>query len=104
VRASRRSVFARAWRIPVSLGEDQDLGDVRLDQPLDLPGVARHLERDAVMRAEAPGEELDLLGLGLDPPRGADLSILCDRHLAELEVDVESDCSHFLLLHSNDRE
>ena len=35
---------------------------------------------------------------GLDPPRRADLAVLGDRHLAEVEVDVQSDRSHLLLL------
>jgi hypothetical protein len=68
--------------------DDDHLGDVGLDDSLDLPGVAGDLERDPVVSAEALGEELDRLRLGLDPPRGADLSLLRDRHLAELEVDV----------------
>jgi hypothetical protein len=40
----------------------------------------------------------------LDPPRGADLSSLADRHLAELEVHVQPNRSHYLLLCSNDWE
>jgi len=77
---------------------------VGLDDALDLPGVARDLERDLVFCAEATGKQLDLLWLGLDPPGGADLASFGDRHLAELEVDIEPDCSHFLLLCSNDWE
>jgi hypothetical protein len=61
---------------------------VRLDQPRDLPGVAGHLERHVVVGPEAAGEQLDLLRLRLDPPPGADLAFLRDRHLAELEMDV----------------
>jgi len=44
------------------------------------------------------GEELDLIRRGLDPPRGADLAFLSDRHLAEVDVDVQRDVSHLLLL------
>jgi hypothetical protein len=49
---------------------------VRLDDSLDLPGVARHLERDPVVAPEAAGKQLDLLWLRLDPPRRADLTVL----------------------------
>jgi hypothetical protein len=45
-RASRRSVFALAWRMPVSDGETTITRDVRLQDAHDLPGVAGHLERD----------------------------------------------------------
>ena len=82
----------------VSRRDDDHLGDVWLDQPLDLPGVAGDLERHPVLLAEAPGEELDLLRPGRDPSRRAELSSVGDRHLAELEVDVQSDCPHLLLL------
>jgi hypothetical protein len=71
---------------------------VRLDQPLDLPGVTRHLEREPILRSQAAPEQLDLLGPGLDPARGADLSSFSDRHLAELEVDIHPiarTCSSF---------
>jgi hypothetical protein len=73
---------------------------VGLDQPRDLPSVAGHLKRNPILRIEASGEGLDPLRLGLDPPRRADLAALRDRHLAELEVNVESDCAHLLLLSS----
>jgi hypothetical protein len=44
VLASSRSVFALAWRMPhVGRAHDQHPRDVRLDDPRDLPGVARHL-------------------------------------------------------------
>ena len=78
--------------------DDQDLGDVGLDQALELPGVADHLERHPIVLPQALSEELDLIRPGLDPARRADPSFLCDRHLAELEVDVQTDCSHLLLL------
>jgi hypothetical protein len=71
---------------------------VRLDHPRDLPGVAGHLERHSVVGREAAGEELNLLRLGFDPPSRADLALLRDRHPTELEVDVQSNRSHLLLL------
>ena len=80
--------------------DDDDLGDVGLDDSLDLPGVPGDLEGDPVLLAEALGKELELFGLRRDPPRGADLAFLRDRHLAELEMNVQSDRSHLLLLSS----
>src|SRR5215211_618539 len=80
--------------------DDDDLGDVGLDDSLDLPGVPGDLERDPVLLAEALGKELELFGLRRDPPRGADLAFLRDRHLAKLEMNVQSDRSHLLLLSS----
>ena len=69
VRASSRSVFARAWRMPVSRrADDQHPRDVRLDDPRDLPRVARHLQRDPIVRAQAPREQLELLRRRRDPP------------------------------------
>ena len=64
---------------------------MRLDQPRDLPRVPRHLERHPVIRAKAPCEQLDLLGLGLDPTRRAELTILDDRDLAEIQMHIQRD-------------
>ena len=62
VRASSRSVFARAWRIPVSLGETTiTRADVRLEDPRDLPRVAGHLQRHPVTRIQALREQLQHL-------------------------------------------
>lgn len=63
-----------------------------------LPGVAGHLERHPVSRAQALHKQLELLRLGLNPPRGTDFSILRDRHLAELEMDVQPNSPRLLLL------
>jgi hypothetical protein len=64
---------------------------VRLEQPRDLPRVPRDLERDPVIRAKALSEQLDLTGLGLDPTRRAELTILDDRDLAEIQVHIQRD-------------
>ena len=40
-RASILSVFARAWRMPVSLASDDHLGDMRLQDPRDRPARSR---------------------------------------------------------------
>jgi len=82
----------------VGRGDDDHLGDMRLEDPLDRPGRAGHLERHPIIGPQALGEELELLGLGGDPPRRADLTLLGDRHLAEVDVDVQGDVSHPLLL------
>jgi hypothetical protein len=71
---------------------------VRLDDAPDRPGVSGDLERDPILLAEALGEELELLGLGRDPPRRLDLTPFGDRHLTEIDVDVQGDVSHLPLL------
>jgi len=64
---------------------------VRLDQPRDLPRVARHLKRHPIIRGKAPREQLDLLWLGLDPTGRAKLTILDDRDLAEIQMHIQRD-------------
>jgi hypothetical protein len=63
--------------------------DVRPDDPGHLHRRPRRLERDPVVRAEALGEEAELLGFGLDPARRADLTGFRDRHLAEARMHIE---------------
>jgi hypothetical protein len=63
----------------------------------DLPRVAGHLERHPIAAVEALGEQLEPLGRRLDPPGRAQLALLCDRHLTEIAVDVESDVPHLIL-------
>ena len=95
VRASSRSVFARAWRMPVSRGlHDHHPRDVRLDDPRDLPRVAGHLQRHPIARAEALREQLQRLRRRLDPARRADLAGLDDRDLAEVAMHVQPDRPH----------
>jgi hypothetical protein len=67
---------------------------VGLDNARDLERVARYLERDAIVAAEAPGEELERRRRRLDPTRRYDLAVLRERDLAEVAVDVQTDCSH----------
>jgi hypothetical protein len=64
------------------------------DDPRHLPGVARDLECDLVVFAQALGKELQLLGGYRDSARRADLTRLGDRDLAEVAVDIETDRSH----------
>jgi hypothetical protein len=61
---------------------------VRLDDARDLPRVARHLERDPIVAPQALREQLELLGPGRDPPRRAKLTVLDERHLAEIQMHV----------------
>jgi hypothetical protein len=67
---------------------------VELNQPRDLPGVPRHLQRHSIIRPKARGEQLDLLGLGLDPASRAYLTILDDRDLAEIQVHAQRHRPH----------
>ena len=64
---------------------------MRLDSPRDLPRVPRHLEHHPIIWAKARGEQLDLLGLGLDAAGRANLTILDDRDLTEIQVHIQRD-------------
>jgi hypothetical protein len=61
---------------------------VRLDDPGDLPGVAGHLERHPIVRAQALREQLEPLRRRLDPPRRAHHPRLADRDLTEIAMHV----------------
>jgi len=63
--------------------------DVRLDEARDRPSVAGHLERDVVTAVEAPREQLERLGLRLDPAARAQHAVLDKRDLAEVAVDIQ---------------
>ena len=74
-RASRRSVFALAPRISgVGGGGDHHPGDAGVDDSRHLPGVARDLQGDLVVCAEAAGEELQLLRELSRPARSSGIS------------------------------
>ena len=60
----------------------------------DLPGELVNKLSDPVIRAQAGCKQLDLLGLGLDPPRRAKLAILDDRDLTEIQVHVQRHRPH----------
>ena len=79
---------------------------MRLQDPRDLPRVPGHLKRHPVLWAKAPGEQLDLLRLGLDPASRTNLAILHDRDLAEIPVHIQPHRSHrsLLALGSKERE
>jgi len=64
---------------------------VRLDQPRDLPRVPRHLKRHSIIRAKALSEHPYLLWLGLEPPGGANLTILDDCDLTEIQTHIQRD-------------
>jgi hypothetical protein len=81
----------------VARADHDHLGDVGLDDPGDLEGVAGHLEHHPIVAAEAAREQLERLGSGLDPTRRAHLAALRDRDLAEVTVDVQADGSHLVL-------
>jgi hypothetical protein len=95
---------------PRVVGADDDHPlHVRLQDPRDLPAAAGHLERHAVIRAQALRQPLEPLRLGLDPTRRAHHAVLRDRDLAEIAVHVQPDRStdrppHDNLLASMDGE
>jgi len=49
--------------------DNHDACHVRLEDPRDLPRVARHLKRDPIIRAPALPKQLKVLRLGLHPTR-----------------------------------
>lgn len=67
---------------------------MRLKDAGDLHRPAGRLEHYVVVAAEALGEQLEHLGLGLDPPGVTDHAALCDRDLAEVAMDIQRDCAH----------
>jgi hypothetical protein len=72
-------------------------GDVRLDDPGQLPSVARHLEHHLFVAAEAPGEQLERHGCRLDPTARPNLTLLDDRDLAKVAMNIQADVSHSIL-------
>src|SRR3990170_8540608 len=62
-----------------------------LEQPCDRVGVAGRLERHLIARGEAVREQPQRLWRHRDLACLADLSVLPDRDLRELTVDIESD-------------
>jgi hypothetical protein len=56
-------------------------------------GLAR-LERHLIVGCEALGEELELLGLGLDPSGQPQPGLVFDRDLAEITMHIQRDRSH----------
>ncbi|HYM54380.1 MAG TPA: hypothetical protein VES97_03400, partial [Solirubrobacteraceae bacterium] len=68
-----------------------------LDDPRDLPRVPSHLQRHPIIRPQTRREQLDLLRLGLDPPSKANLAILNNRDLTEIQVHIQPDSSHHTL-------
>ena len=55
--------------------DDDHARDVRLQDARNLPGVAGHLERHVVLPVEALREQLERLGLRLDPAARAQLTM-----------------------------
>jgi hypothetical protein len=89
VRASNRSVLARACRIPGSSGlTTTTRAHVRLEDPRDLPRATGHLQRHPILGPQALGEQLQRFRRGLDPPRRAHHPCLTDRDLAEIAMHV----------------
>ena len=71
---------------------------MRLQDPHDRERVAGRLEGDGVAGPEPAGERLDLGRCGADPAGGPHQSLLGDRDLAEVAMDVQADRTHGSLL------
>jgi hypothetical protein len=70
-------------------GTDHDhAGDVRLEDPRDLPRAPRHLQRHPIARHQTRREQLKALRRRRDPTGGAQRAALNDRDLAEITVHV----------------
>ena len=99
VRASSRSVFARAWRMPVSFGETTI---TRATCASRIRAIAHALpvtsNATQSLAIQALGEQLQRLGPRLDPAGRPQPALLDDRHLAEIAMDIQRYRSHPLLL------
>ena len=82
----------------IARADHQHLRDMRVQDPRDLPRVPSHLKRHPIIRAQAPREQLDLLRLGIDPPSRANLAVLNDRDLTEIQVHIQPNRPHDDLL------
>ena len=95
VRASSRSVFARAWRIPVSLGETTiTLATCasRIRAIAHALPVTSNATQSLASRLCANNSNVS--GPRLDPARRAQPALLDDRHLTEVAMDVQRYRSH----------
>ena len=92
VRASSRSVFARAWLMPVSPGETTTILAARAARaPDDLPRAAGHLQRDPVGRQKTVGQRPDSLGRRRHPAGREHLALFADRDLDEVKMHIQPD-------------
>ena len=64
--------------------------DMRLDQPDDRVRVARRLDRDLVLRAEAVGEDPQRLVTQRDLPEVTNHTVLPHRDLSELAMHIHT--------------
>src|SRR5215204_1058356 len=62
---------------------------MRLEDPRDLPRIARHLQGDPVARVKALPEQLQRLRPSLDPTGRAQPALRDDRDLAEVAMHVQ---------------
>ena len=83
-----------------------DPGDVRLEDPRDLPRAPGHLQRHPILPAKTRGEQLKPLRRRLDATRRAHHTSLRDRDLAEIAMHIQpdrsADRSHLVLLSTVD--
>jgi hypothetical protein len=68
--------------------DDDDVGDMRADDPRDLRRVAGDLERYPIRRSKAASKQLKRRGRRQHPARRRDPPVIGDRDLAEVTVNV----------------
>src|SRR5215211_4681667 len=96
---------ARLADAGVARRDDDHARDMGLEDPRDLPRIARHLQRDPVARVETPRKQLKRLRPGLDPSRRPQSPVGDDRDLAEIAMDIQRYRSHLTsLLRRSSRE
>ncbi len=98
-RASRRSVFARAWRMPVSCGlttTTRATWGSMMRAISHAPPVTSTTTRSCGPRL--PAKSSSDSGVVSIRPGGSDLPVLDDRDLTEATVNIQTDRSHLLLL------
>ena len=77
--------------------------DMALEDPRDLPRIARDLQRDPIARIQALREQLKRLRPRLDATRRAHPALGHNRHLTEIAVNIQPYRSHPVLLTVVDR-
>jgi hypothetical protein len=73
---------------------------MRLEDPRDLPRVARHLQRHPIPWPQTLTKQRHHLGRRDDPTRRPHLTLLNDRDLAEVAMNIQPDVSHLTPVHA----
>ena len=91
---------ARLTNPGIARRHDDHPGDMRLEDPRDLPRIAGHLQRHLVIGREALREQLQVLCGVRDSPAPAAPAAIEDRDLAKVAMHVQTDRSHHFPLSS----